>query len=118
MNVARVGVYICDGTVICYEMEEQIIHPETVEVFISYFFKWGVPPKEKVVEITWDKFNELTYGRAHVYRISTWEDIEEFRKKRFKDTVFPDNADAAIARQLLGMDDYILPKYINIFRLK
>lgn len=100
-------------------MEEQINHPKTVEVFISYFFKWGIAPFEKKVLITWDRFNELTGGRASSYPIKTWADVETFRKTRFNSHTFADGRiNSKVARQMLGVKSDILPMFINIFRLK
>ena len=101
-------------------MEESNSHPDTVEVFISYFFKWGVPPKEKTVVISWDEFDKLTLGKTSAFPIKGPEAVEAVHNPRirFGGTVYPDNVDAAIARRHVGITSEILPKFINVVRLK
>ena len=101
-------------------MENPIVHPETVEVFVSYFFKWGIPPREKTVTISWAEFEQLTLGKTSAFPVKTQEDVEAVHNPRirFGGTVYSDKVDPALARKLVGIDSEILPKFINVIRLK
>ena len=99
-------------------MEPKYNHPETVEVWISYFFKWGIPPREKTVTITWDEFEQLTKGKTESFQVKTVGDVEEIKANRFSDSIFPDNVDADLTRSFVGIQSDVLPKFIHVVRLK
>ena len=99
-------------------MEQKHNHPETVEVWISYFFKWGIPPRERIVSLSWNEFDQLTLGKPCSFPVRTISDVERVRSQRFDGTVFPDKVNADLARKLVGIEVDVLPKYIHVIRLK
>ena len=82
-------------------------HPATVDVWINYFFQWGVAPMQKTITISWQDFVALTCGNPDRFKVKSEEYLAWISnpKTRFQWQDLEKSIDRPTARRLLGICD-------------
>lgn len=81
-------------------------HPAEVDVWINWFFRWGVAPKQITMTISWDDFVALTCGNPEKFEVQSMEYLDWISnpETRFKWKDLEASIDRTSARRLLKIN--------------